>query len=111
MAWLWKAGGRKLTRLKMLPGVPVDYLLEQLGKAAGNEVASGKFASPQSSSSLAANCFAWFHNRPSLLPAFPYVAAGYPALSVDTEREVRFPWRGGEHPWLDAFITTETHII
>ena len=34
-----------------------------------------------------------------------------PAASVLPEGELRFPWRGGLHPWLDAVIETKTHLI
>lgn len=95
-----------------LPGVPEDLVRSAIGRAAGNEIASGKFASPQSSAALAANGFGWFIERPSDLPMFPPIAdiAG-PAVSVELEREVRFPWSGGRHPWLDAVVQTATHII
>ena len=43
-----------------LPGVPEDKVRAIYGRAAGNEIASGKFASPQSSAALAANGFGWF---------------------------------------------------
>lgn len=95
-----------------LPGVPEDLVRSAFGKAAGNEIASGKFASPQSSAALAANGFGWFLERPSDLPMFPPLSdlAG-PVASVELEREVRFPWSGGRHPWLDAVVTTATHVI
>ena len=35
-----------------LPDLPVEYLVKKLGNAAGNEIESGKFASPQSSAAL-----------------------------------------------------------
>lgn len=95
-----------------LPGVPEDLVRAAFGKASGDELASGKFASPQSSAALAANGFGWFLKRPAELPMFPPLAdlAG-PVVAVDLEREVRLPWSGGRHPWLDAVVTTKTHII
>lgn len=36
---------------------------------------------------------------------------GWPAESVRIEYCARFPWSGGRHPWLDAFVVTSTHII
>ncbi len=95
-----------------LPGVPEDLVRAAFGKAAGNEIASGKFASPQSSAALAANGFGWFLERPAELPMFPPLAdiAG-PVVTVELEREVRFPWSGGRHPWLDAVVRTATHMI
>lgn len=94
-----------------LPGVPADYVLERLAKAGGNELESGKLLSPESSAALAVNCFAWFSERPELLPEFPGMSAGYPASTVDVEYQARFPWAGGRHPWLDAFVTSPTHIV
>ena len=32
-------------------------------------------------------------------------------LSVQPEKEVRFPWTGGRHPWLDVLIATDTALI
>jgi hypothetical protein len=46
--------------LAFLPGISVDHMLKRLAKAGGNEVASGKFASPESSAALAVNTFGWF---------------------------------------------------
>lgn len=98
-------------RPNFLPGVPADYVLDRLAKAGGNEVESGKLVSPESSAALAVNCFAWFSTRPDLLPEFPDVRAGYLASTVDIEYRARFPWTGGRHPWLDAFVTTPTHLL
>ncbi|MCE2841482.1 MAG: hypothetical protein LW689_01540, partial [Novosphingobium sp.] len=86
--------------------------LAALNAAAGQELASGKFKSPVSSSALAVNCFGWFIERAELLPPLPGISAEcWPARSVGVEREMRLPWRGGMHPWLDAVIETETHLI
>ncbi len=30
---------------------------------------------------------------------------------MSIEKCVRFPWSGGRHPWLDAYVETKTHII
>lgn len=95
-----------------LPGVPSDLVRLSLDRAGGNELASGKFASPESSAALAANGFGWFMERPSLLPAFPGLDhIKWPPVSVEIERQMRFPWQGGRHPWLDAAVVTETHLI
>lgn len=95
-----------------LPGVPEALIREVYGHAAGNEIASGKFASPQSSAALAANGFGWFLERPGECPLFPSIAdlAG-PVREVAIERELRFPWSGGRHPWLDAVLWTDSHVI
>lgn len=94
-----------------LPGVPEAHVRERLLRAGGNELRSGKSASPQSSAALAANTFGWFATRPELLPAVPGVEAAWPPLSVEIEYCARFPWRGGRHPWLDAGVLTASELI
>lgn len=47
-------------KLPLLPGVFESRVRAILDKAGGNEIASGKFASPQSSAALAVNSFGWF---------------------------------------------------
>lgn len=92
-----------------LPGVPSDLILERLSKAPGNELKSGKFDSPESSAALAANALGWFTERPTLFPQLP---GGMGATkSVTIEVEMRFPWAGGKHPWLDAAIETDSFLI
>lgn len=93
-----------------LPGVPADRVIESLSRAKGNEFTSGKFDSPESSAALVANAFGWFLTRPELLPVLPGVPMGDPQ-SVALEAEMRFPWRGGRHPWLDVGITTQTTLV
>jgi len=96
----------------LLPGVPVEHVAAALGAAAGQELASGKFGSPESSSALAVNGFGHFLENPGTLPPFPCLPdLDWPALSVDVERPMRFPWAGGRHPWLDAAVETATHLI
>ena len=94
-----------------LAGVPVDHVSARLALAGGNEITSGKFDSPQSSASLAVNTFGWFIERPSLLPPIDAATTGTPILSVEVEYCARFPWTDGQHPWLDAAITTEHNLI
>jgi hypothetical protein len=97
--------------LELLPGIPVEHVMERLAQAGGNEIESGKLASPESSAALAVNCFGWFIPRPERLPALPGLDhAGIPHL-VDVEFCARFPWRGGTHPWLDAVVQTPTRLI
>jgi hypothetical protein len=98
-------------KLDFLPGVPERYVLARLTAAAGEELQSGKFASPDSSAALAVNTFGWFHERPHLLPAFAGLLSDYPARTVDVEACVRFPWSGGRHPWLDALVTTPSAFV
>lgn len=92
-----------MSKIKLLPGVPEQYVRDRLGKSKGNEIESGKFSNPDSSAALAANCFG--------CPRFPNLTLGFPATSVDIEYEARFPWSGGTHPWLDAAAITTTHLI
>ena len=95
-----------------LPGVKEARLRAIFDRAAGNEIESGKFGSPQSSAALAANGFGWFLDRPGDLPMFPPLAdLAEPVSSVEIEREIRFPWSGGRHPWLDAVVETQGHVI
>jgi hypothetical protein len=95
-----------------LPGVPEDLVRAALSKAGGNEIDSGKLDSPESSAALAVNAFGWFIERPADLPPFPPLAdLDWPAARVDVERQMRLPWSGGRHPWLDAAVETATHVI
>lgn len=100
-----------MSEATFLPGVAVQHVLDRLAKAGGNEVGSGKFGSPESSSALAVNTFGWFIERPALLPALPGMAAGDPPVRVEVEYCARFPWRGGRHPWLDALVETSGQLI
>lgn len=96
----------------LIPGVPVERVASALSAAAGQELASGKFGSPESSSALAVNGFGLFLENPCTFPPFPCLPdLDWPALSVDIERQMRFPWAGGRHPWLDAAVETATHLI
>ena len=100
-----------MSEATFLPGVAVQHVLDRLAKAGGNEVGSGKFGSPESSSALAVNTFGWFIERPALLPALPGMMAGDPPVRVDVEYCARFPWSGGRHPWLDAVVETDRRLI
>lgn len=98
--------------LTFLHGVPSDLVTAALANAPGNEIASGKLDSPESSAALAVNGFGWFLQRPADLPPFPSMSdLDWPATKVAIEQEMRFPWSGGRHPWLDAAIETPTHLI
>lgn len=100
-----------MSQSDFLPGVAVQHVLDRLAKAGGNEVGSGKFGSPESSSALAVNTFGWFIERPALLPALPGMIAGDSPVRVDVEYCARFPWSGGRHPWLDAVVETDRRLI
>lgn len=93
-----------------LPGVPAAAVLAALARSPGNEIASGKFASPESSAALAVNAFGWFLDRPRGMLPLPGVPMGLPE-TVEIEAEMRFPWSGGRHPWLDAVISTATTLV
>lgn len=99
-----------MTPPDFLPGVPAAAVLAALARSPGNEVATGKFGSPESSAALAVNAFGWFLDRPGNLPPLPGVPMGQP-LTVEIEAELRFPWAGGRHPWLDAAIATATTLV
>jgi hypothetical protein len=97
--------------LRFLPGVVVDHVIQRLKAAGGKEIESGKLASPESSAALAVNTFGWFVECPELLPQLPGLEhVGRPTY-VDVEYCARFPWAAGRHPWLDAIVETDTHLI
>ena len=97
---------------RFLPGVPGAEIERIFNAAAGNEIESGKFDSPESSAALAANVFGFFLNRPQDLPPLPDCGrAGWPARSLAIEATVRFPWSGGRHPVLDCLVTTPSALI
>ena len=98
---------------RFLPGVPRKQVEEIYNAAPGNEIASGKFDSPESSAALAANTFGFFLNRPGDLPTLPGCEdAEWPASSLALEKEVRFPWRARwGHPILDVLIATSSALI
>ena len=98
---------------RFLPGVPRKQIEEIYHAAPGNEIASGKFDSPESSAALAANTFGFFLNRPGDLPSLPGCEdAEWPASSLALEKEVRFPWRARwGHPVLDVLIATSSALI
>jgi hypothetical protein len=96
----------------LLPGVPVERVEDALLAAGGDEIGSGKLASPGSSAALAVNGFGWFLERPADLPPFPGLEdLDWPAERVEVERTMRFSWSGGRHPWLDAAVETPRHLI
>lgn len=99
-----------MTHPAFLPGVPAETVLAALRRSPGNELGSGKFDSPESSSALVANALGWFLGRPEALPPLPGVPMGQP-VDVQIEAEMRFPWTGGRHPWMDAAITTPTTLV
>jgi len=101
-----------MPRDRFLPGVPGADIEEIINSAPGNEIASGKFDSPESSAALAVNAFGFFLHRPQKMPPLPGCPdAGWPARSLSLETTVRFPWRGGRHPVLDCLVATQSVFI
>jgi hypothetical protein len=95
-----------------LPGLPVDLIRAQFDAAPGNEIGSGKFLSPESSSALAANSFGFSLDKPAELPPLPIGDDHeWRPVSVRLEAENRFPWAGGRHPWLDILVELSTAIV
>lgn len=100
-------------RLKnvILPHLPADKILDAYRAAPGRELEE-KFASPESSSALVANTFGAFIDAPADLPPLPGLETiDWPAAFVGIEQCLRFPWKGGLHPWLDAVIETDRYLI
>lgn len=99
-------------RFPLLAHLPAALIRARYAGAPGNEIASGKLASPRSSAALAANAWGLFIDRPHLLPELPgVIGAGWPARSLTLEALAPFPWRGGRKPCLDVWIETETCIV
>ena len=97
---------------RFLPGVPGPEIEAIFNAAAGNEIATGKFDSPESSAALAANAFGFFLHRAPELPPLPGCGSqSWPARSVRLEAELRFPWSGGRHPVLDGLVRTPSALI
>lgn len=90
--------------------VPAETVLAALSRAPANEVASGKIDGPESAQALTANAFGRFLGQAALLPALPAVPMGRPE-QIDLSVEMRFPWRGGRHPYGDVAITTATSLV
>lgn len=100
-----------MTEIALLPGVSEAYIKDRMAQAGGDEIASGKFAHPESSAALAANAFGWFVERPSVLPGMPGMEVAGTVNRVEIEYCARFPWSQGTHPWLDAAAFTDTYLI
>ena len=93
-----------------LPDLPGDKILARYAASPGSELKSGKFDSADSSAFLVANAFGWFLDRPEKLPAFPGYGGPVP-FRVEVAHEMRFPWAGGRHPWLDVGVETDSLLI
>ena len=97
--------------MQLLDHLPKAAILKAYEKSPGREL-DGKADSPQSSSALVANSFGYFLEQPGELPPLPgLLHAGWPAREVELEANLRFPWSGGMHPWLDVRIDTDSHTV
>ena len=97
--------------MQLLDYLPRAAIVAAYEKSPGREL-DGKGDSPESSAALVANAFGYFIERPTELPPLPGLApAGWPASQVQLEANVRFPWAGGMHPWLDVLVDTPTLTV
>lgn len=95
-----------------LPGISAELVRAAYMAAPGNEIESGKFFSPESSAALVADTFGLFLDQPELIPPLPRGEnLGWPAIAIELEAIVRFPWAGGRHPCLDVLIKTNGALI
>lgn len=94
-------------RAILFDGLPKDEILGAYLAGRGKEVESGKFTNPESSSALVANVFGPFLTHPGRLQ-LPQIGE---ITSLSLECELRFPWRGGLHPWLDVVVETNRQLI
>jgi hypothetical protein len=98
-------------RRVLLDHLPKDLILARYQVAGGQELTSGKFANPESSAALVANAFGLFADRPDLLILPGERVACGAATRVELEAQMRFPWSGGYHPWLDVAVESATDLI
>lgn len=98
-------------RAALLDHLPKDAILARYQAAGGHEMVSGKFANPESSAALVANAFGLFGERPDLLSLPGESLGGRGAQTVALEAQMRFPWSGGLHPWLDVGVQTAERLI
>lgn len=104
------AGPLARARAALLDHLPKAAILARYQAAGGQELVSGKFANPESSAALVANAFGLFGERSDLL-SLPGDCLGHAAQNVDLEAQMRFPWSGGLHPWLDVGVQTAERLI
>lgn len=95
----------------LLPYLDRDQIIARYRASPGNEIDSGKFASAESSAALAANTFGIFLGQSGNVIDLPGIDLSRPIQSVELEKELRFPWTGGRHPWLDVVVETGTQLI
>lgn len=75
----------------LLPGLPHDLIIKKYSTAPGNEILSGKFCNPESSSCLVANVFGLFFQAATDMPHLPALAAYGAPMTITPEAIVRFP--------------------
>ena len=97
----------------ILDHLPYDRIEAAFNRAGGNEIDTGKLASPESSAALAANMLGIFYSARERFPTLPGTSAwGWPAHFFELEFRAPFPWwPSGRHPWLDAALMTTSHLI
>ena len=93
------------THALFLPGVPEAHVRKRLEQSGGDEIGSGNFTNPESSAALAVNAWGWLMDGPAMLRGRRTGRTG------QIEYSARFPWAGGDHPWLDAVVITASHLI
>ena len=106
--------GLGTVRAALMDHLPKELIIAAYAQAGGAEITSGKLASSQSSAALAANAFGFFLGSPDRAQrlVWPARLSGLgKASKVLLEAQMRFPWRAGRHPWLDAAAETETALI
>lgn len=95
----------------LLPYLDRDRIIARYRASPGNEIDSGKFASEESSAALAANTFGFFLGQFGEYFDLPGIELSHSNLSLELEKELRFPWPGGRHPWLDVVVETDRQLI
>jgi len=95
----------------LLDYLPKDKIIERFEVAGGDEVSAGRLSSPESSAALAANTFGFFIDQPSLLSLPAGLSQEKIPTKVELECEMRFPWSGGHHAWLDAAIEADGLLV
>lgn len=65
------ASSGALTSEGLFDYLPIDKIKDSFARSPGNEIASGKLASPESSAARAANALGIFIEQPASLPPIP----------------------------------------
>jgi hypothetical protein len=95
-----------------LLGVPELLVRAALQNAGGNEIESGKTREPGKQRRAGLQHVRMVPHKTVRAAALPPACRHRMAAPVgQVERQMRSPWRGGRHPWLDAAVGTEHHLI